>query len=219
LRPQPSLEEADLTLNVEPQNQPGTFLVAGTADLPNGTELNVIAIRRLRLNQFPVVSAEPEPTYSILTYETVAVEGDRWQTPLALWQVASDGAYKEAWQLQAPELQLDVTAEDDVFFLVTLAPLNDLEAIEQQLAAENQRLDRQYIQTTAEGDRYLQTGQVLTVALPTGETDPIGIREEDINGGWGNRFLELPDLPNERQLEFPEQRQTNAPVMQEEFLY
>ena len=218
-RAQPTFDEADLTLTVKPQTRPGTFLVSGTADLPPGTELNVIAIRRLHLNQAPFVAAKSQPTYSILDYATVAMTSDRWQTPLTLWQVAPDGTYKEAWQLQAPELQLDVLPEDGVFFLVTLTPLEDLAAIEQQLAADNQRLDRQDIQTTAAGDRYLQTGQVVTVALPTGKTAPIGVREEDINGGWGNRFLELPDLPNEQQLKFPEQRQTNAPVMAEEFFY
>lgn len=213
------LKAADLTLQVQPTDEPGKFTVTGTADLPEGTELTVLAIRQLRLQNSPLVSLEPQPTYSILSYETVILERQQWATTLSLWQVAPDGEYKETWQLQEPELELAVTPDDEVFFLVTLTPLDDLAAIEQQLAAQNQRLVNRYIQTTSEGSRYLQAGSVIAVNLPTGKTAPIGIRDEDINGGWGNRFLELPDLPNHRQLEFPEQRQTNAPMAQEEFLY
>lgn len=218
-RSQSTLNNAGLSLQVQPEDKPGEFTISGTAALPTGTKLTVIAVRQLRLQNSTLIALEPKPTYSILTYDTVTVAGDRWQTTLSLWQVASNGEYKEAWQLQVPELKLAVEPEDEVLFLVTLAPFDDLEAIEQQLAQNNQRLARQFIQTTSEGDRYLQTGQLLAVALPSGTTNPIGIREEDINGGWGNRFLDLPDLPNERQLDFPEQRQTNAPVTQEEFLY
>jgi hypothetical protein len=219
LRPQPTLKNADITLQSTPANQPGTFSLSGTATLPDDTELHVIAVRRLHLQQAPLNAVEPQPTYSILTYETATVEDKRWQTTLSLWQVAPTGEYKETWQLQAPQLQLKVDPEDEVFFLVTLTPLHRLSEIEQELAATNQRLGRQLIRTTSEGDRYLQTGQVLSVALPTGQTAPMGIRPEDINGGWGNRFLDLPDLPNERRLELPEQRQTDAPAMPEEFLY
>lgn len=219
LRSPSTLETANLTVQVQPQSAPGKFAVSGSADLPQGTELTIIAVRQLQLQNVPLVATEAPPTYSILDYETVTLSGDRWQTTLNLWQVAPDGRYREAWQLQAPELNLAVDAKADVFFLATLAPFNDLAAIEQQLNAENQRFDRQFIQTTSEGNRYLQTGQSLPVALPTGKTDSIAEREEDLNGGWGNRFLELPDLPNERVLAFPDQRQTDAPVRPEEFIY
>ena len=215
-----SLDNANLTLDVKQHSEPGTFSIAGTASLPNGTKLNVLAVRQLRLKQSPLVNAEPRPTYSILTYETVTVENDRWQTTLSLWQITPDGQYKEAWQLQERELQLDVTPDAEVFFMVTLTPLDNLAEIEQQLAARNQQFGQRYLQTTSEGDRYLQVGKVMQIALPTDrQAISIGIRPEDINGGWGNRFLDLPDLPNRREFDFPENRQTDAPVRQDEFLY
>lgn len=194
-------------------------MVSGTAELPPDTKLNVLAVRQLRLQESPLTTLEPKPTYSILTYETTTVTSDRWQTMLNLWQVAPDGSYRETWQLQAPELDLNVIPEEEVFFLVTLGPVDDLVALERELAIANQRLAQQNIQTTAEGGRFLQTGQILTIDLPTGKTAPIAIREEDLNGGWGNRYQDLPDLPNNRQLQFPDQRQTNAPVDESEFLY
>lgn len=218
-RSQSPLKNADLTLTAQPTTAPGEYAVSGTAELPPNTELNVLAVRQLRLEQSPLTTLEPKSTYSILTYETVTVTSDRWQTNLTLWQVAPDGAYREAWQLQASELDLNVIPEEEVFFLATLGPVDDLAVIERELALANQRLARRNIQITADGGRFLQTGQILTIDLPTDKTAPIATREEDLNGGWGNRYLELPDLPNDRQLQFPNQRQTDAPVMQGEFLY
>jgi hypothetical protein len=218
-RTQRPIGNADLTFQIEPSNAPGEFEISGTADLPEGTDLTVLAVRRLYLKNPPLTAADPEPTYSILAYDRVTVESNRWQTQLSLWQVAADGAFKETWQIQDADLQLAVDPEETVLFLATLAPLNDLEEIEQILAEENRQFSNRFVQTTLEGSRYLQTGQVLPIDLPSGKTAPVAIRPEDLNGGWGNRFLPLPDLPNQREMEFPENRRTDAPRTEEEFLY
>jgi hypothetical protein len=213
------VDHAQLTLAVQPQTTPGQYALSGEAEVPNGTNLTVLAIRHLQLQQPPLHTVEPVPTYSILAYDTVEVRDDRWQTTLALWKVAPNGEYREAWQLQTPDLQLAVEPQDQVQFLATLAPVDDLEVIAQNLGANNQRFAQQFIQTTSEGNRYLQIDTVKAIALPTGKTDSVDSHEADLNGGWGNRYLELPDLPNDIQLEFPKQRQTNAPIGEGEFLY
>lgn len=214
-----SLDDIELSIRVLPDEEPGSYMLSGTVDLPNETELTVLAVRYLSLTRSPLTVLTPRPTYSILAYDTVEVEGKEWEAQLSLWQASPTGQFKEAWQLQSPDLDLAVEPEEEVFFLATLTPLEDLAAIEQQLAEENRRISNRFVQTTTEGRRYLQTGQTLKVDLPDETGDPILIREEDLNGGWGNRFRQLPDLPNEREFEFPENRRTNAPTVPEEFLY
>lgn len=219
-RSQRSLSDVELSLVVQPDEEPGNYRLSGTVELPDEeTELTVLAVRYLTLKRSPFTVLTPRPTYSILAYETVEVENNRWETELSLWQPSPTGQFKETWQLQAPDLDLAVEPEEDVFFLATLTPLEDLAEIERQLAEENRRISNRFVQTTTEGRRYLQTGQSLKVALPNETGDPILIRQEDLNGGWGNRYRQLPDLPNERELEFPENRRTNAPTVSEEYLY
>ncbi|MDB9524399.1 hypothetical protein PN498_00240 [Oscillatoria sp. CS-180] len=219
-RSQPNIDNIELSLDVKADEQPGSYTLSGEVDLPDTTKLTVMAVRYLELEQSPLTVLEAKPTYSILDYEIVEIEDGDWETQLFLWRQSPDGEFKEAWQLQTDKLELAVEPEDEIFFLATLTPFDDLAAIERQLASENRGISNQLIQTTIEGRRYLQTGKALTIGLPEGETAPVVLREEeDINGGWGNRFLELPDLPNERQLDFPENRRTNAPSVSEEFLY
>ena len=219
-RSQANPNNANLTIDVESTTKLGEYSISGTTDLPKGTKLTVMALRYLHVKQAPLPIDQPKLTYSILAYDTVKVGDNRyWQTRLSLWKITSDGQFKEAWQLHKPDLKLIVEPEDNVVFLATLAPTDDLEEIERELAGDNQQFSSRLIQTTSEGSRYLQAGELLTVDLPTGESVPPAIEPDDINGGWGNRFLELPDLPNTRQLEFPEHRQTNAPLSSEELLY
>ncbi|MEM9006007.1 MAG: hypothetical protein AAGE59_21090 [Cyanobacteria bacterium P01_F01_bin.86] len=218
-RPQIDFDKVKLDIQVQPTDELGEYIVSGTADLPQETELTVAAIRYLHLSQATIQTADLKPTYAILAYDVVQVKGDRWRTRLPLWQIAPNGEFKETWQLHEPDLALAVEPEEGVLFLVTLAPIHNLQEIEQQLAIGNQQIASRFIHITSEGSRYLQTGEMVKVDLPTRKTTPPGEQPEDINGGWGNRYLPLPDPPNTRQLEFPEHRQTNAPVAREELLY
>ena len=219
LRPQIVFDRANLSIQVVPASKPGEYTVSGAADLPEGTELTVAAIRYLHLSQSSVPVATAKPTYSILAYDVVEIVGDRWQTQLPLWKVAPDGTFQETWQLNESDLALAVEPEERVLFLATLAPIHNLQEIERQLAAGNQRFASRFIQTTAEGSRYLQTSEMVALSLPTGATTALEALREDGNGGWGNLYLPLPDPPNPHQLEFPGQRQTNAPASQGELLY
>ncbi|NJN01533.1 MAG: hypothetical protein HC873_02285 [Leptolyngbyaceae cyanobacterium SL_1_1] len=204
-------------MQVEPEAEPGHYSVSGTASLPQGTQIYVVAVRYLHLQRSPLLVAKP--TFSLLAYTAVEVDNNRWQSHLSLWQVAPDGRYLEAWQIDQPSLKLAVKPDNQVLFLATLAPLEDLEAIEQILANRNQQFASRFIHTTQDAQRYLKIAQTLDIDLPFGATQPVAVRPEDINGGWGNRFLQLPDTPNTRQFEFPQQRQTNAPTDSREFLY
>lgn len=218
-RLQPSPNLASLDLQIEPASQPGGYILSGNADLPDGSKITVIAMRYLRLKQTSAKTQQSQTTYSILDYDVVDIDGKRWQTQLALWRVAANGQFQEAWQIHQPELELAVEPEDQVVFLTTLASIDDFRASEQQLARRELEFASRFVRTTEAGQPYLQIGEAMPVDLPQEKTHPVAISPEDINGGWGNRFLELPDPPNTRQLEFPDQRQTNAPILQGEVLY
>lgn len=215
-----SPEEASLEIQVTPgPPASGLYDLSGTANLPDGTALTIMAIRYLHLRQPALQAAEPEPTYSILAFDVVETRNNRWQSQLALRQIAPDGQYQEAWQLHESDLDLAVDPDPAVVFLATLSPMDDLEAIEQQLSADNQQFASRFVRVTAEGDRYLQAAELQEIPLPRGATVPVATAPEDINGGWGNRFLQLPDPPNLLEFEFPDNRQTNAPLSSEELLY
>ena len=68
------------------------------------------------------------------------------------------------------------------------------------------------------GDRFLQVMQTVDAVLPMRKQDPTSVISNDLNGGWGNRFL-MPDEPsNPNNLEFPANRRTNAAPREREYL-
>jgi hypothetical protein len=213
-----SLKEVDLTVQVEPGEEPGTFAIAGQTNLPSGTEMVVLAVRQLQPSQ-PVAVTAPQPTYAILAYQPVRVTDGAWQTDLQLWRVAPEGAYREPWQLEAARLNLAVEPDPEVEFIVTLGPHTLLPSLEDRLRQQNLRLPRPLLRTTPEGDRYLQTAQVRRVPLPTGSTTPPGVRPQDINGGWGERYRLIPEPPLPYTLDPEDTRQTDAPPAVEEYLF
>ncbi|HEY9643918.1 MAG TPA: hypothetical protein V6C57_25735, partial [Coleofasciculaceae cyanobacterium] len=89
---------------------------------------------------------------------------------------------------------------------------------EQQLAEQGLRLANGTVRSTSEGQRYAQVNQTLAIALPTGETTPPRPQLDEVNYGWGYRYLIPNEPPNPYDLEFPGDRQTNAPPRPEEFL-
>jgi hypothetical protein len=197
---------------------PGIYTIAGETNLPKDTQLTVAALRYLSVEQEFAAQFNPLPTYSILAYQTVKIVDDHWQTQLNLWQVAPDGQYQETWQLEQARLGLAFKPSQDVVFLATLTPADKLSRLEQQLADEGLRLASGTVRSTPEGQRYAQVNQALAIALPTGETTPPRPQLDEVNYGWGYRYL----IPNEPQnpydLEFPGDRKTNAPPRPEEFL-
>lgn len=207
----------------------GVYAIAGETRLPENTQITVAAVRYLAVDELPadklpvdsllVNSSQynPTPTYSILAYQSAKVTKGKWQTQLDLWQVARDGKYQESWQLEQSRLGVSFKPSEKVMFLATLTPADDLSALEQQLAKRGMRLSSGTVRSTSEGQRYAQVNQSLAIALPTGKTAPPTSAEE-ANFGWGDRYLIPQEPQNPYDLQFPGDRQTNAPPMPGEFL-
>lgn len=218
---------ADLSVTVTASQIPGTYTIAGSANLPDQTEMTIAAVRYLYLGVPVGVAAQygaseqlnPNPTYSVLAYQTVQVNQGKWQTDLNLWQVAPNGSFQESWQLEQPRLKLALQPDANVIFLATLAPIEQLAQLEQQLNRQGLKLESGIVRTTAEGQRYAQVNQLMSIALPTGTTAPPSLPTlEADNFGWGKRYIIPFEPQNPTRPQLPAQRQTNAPSAPNEFL-
>lgn len=217
---QSAFANVDLQLVVKPQ-APGVYAIAGTTNLPDHTRVAVSAVRYLAPADSLARQLNPKPTYSILAYQSAQVIDGKWQTELNLWQIAPDGQYTEVWQMEQAQLNLSLTPGNDVFFLATLNPVSEVDqlpVLEQQLRDQKLRLSGKLIYTTAEGQQYVQLQHMQAVALPDSTTTPPEIDPNQMNGGWGARYLMPGETENPYQLEKPKDRQTNAPMRREEFL-
>ncbi len=209
---------ANFQLRVTPSSQAGTYTVAGSTNLPDQSRITVAAVRYLRFERAIAQSKNPNPTYSILAYQDVRVNKGKWQTSLNLWKVAPNGQFQEAWQLDQSKLGLTLTPETEVTFLATVEPTNSLSQLEQQLEKQGIKLARSVVRNTTDGEQYVQTSQILPITLPTGQTVPPPQRPDDLNGGWGPRYLLIPEPPNTNKFEQPDKRRTTAPLSPSELL-
>lgn len=219
--PKNNLSTTDLDIRVTASTTPGSYSIAGNTDLPDQSQIRVAAIRYLHPATQASRDLNPKPTYSILAYQTARVSQGQWQTTMNLWQVAPDGQFQEAWQLDQPKLNLALKPDTDVIFLavngVEIRP-DVVQKLDQQLRKQGKTLENGVILNALDNQRYLQAGQALEVDLPTGKTEPPPVKPEEINGGWGNRFLMPEESQNPNKLEFPEKRRTDAPPSPQEFL-
>ena len=211
--------DANFQLRVTPSSRKGVYTVVGNTNLPNSSRIAVAAIRYLRPSKPPSLGLSPKPTYSILAYQDVEVNKGKWQAALNLWKVAPNGRFQEAWQIEQSKLGLTFEPEPDVLFLATVNPTDSLSELEKQLEKQGIELVSNVVRNTVDGDRYVQASQVLPLPLPTASTAPPGQRPEDINGGWGPRYLLLPEPPNITKRERPDKRRTDAPLSPEEFMH
>lgn len=203
---------------VTPSNQAGVYALAGSTNLPDESRITVAAVRYLHLDKSLSRDKGLNPTYSILAYQDVRVNQGKWRTNLNLWKVAPNGQFQEAWQLDRIKLGLTLTPEPDVTFVATADPTNSLSKLEQQLQKQGIKLVRNVVRNTSDGEQYVQATQVLTVGLPTGQTTPPPQRLEDVNGGWGPRYLLVPEPPNTNKFEQPSKRRTTAPLSPTELM-
>lgn len=214
----PNLQDVKWVWQVKQATQPGSYQIDGETDLPDRTQLTIAALRYL----YPAVAAaqraSQEPTYAILDYQTATVEAGRWQTQLDLWRTAPDGTFQETWQLEQQSLALRFNPQADVVFLVTLAPLDQLSGLQNQLAAQGQQFSNQVLHRNAAGEHYAQSQQTLSLSLPSGRTrtPPTDLNSE--NFGWGRRYLIPQEPQNPTRLEQPTERQSDAPARPEAVL-
>lgn len=193
-----------------------TALLSEGSDFPEPTRIEPTGTDFSRQQRLAL-----KPSYAILDYQPIEVREGQWQSELNLWQVARDGRYQESWQLHQEELALQWKAEPKVIFLATLlvdGAADRLQLLQNQLADDQLTLERTWLQTSAEGERYFQAVQLRSVPLPQAQTSPPPLRVQDINGGWGKRYLLVEQDPLPGTLTFPEQRHSDGPGSPREFI-
>ncbi|MEM8610676.1 MAG: hypothetical protein AAGF93_01565 [Cyanobacteria bacterium P01_H01_bin.105] len=206
------LPVAEMDFAIESGRNNYTYELQGTANFPNQTELNVLAMRQLAPTDETV---ESRPTYSVLDYQVVSVQNGRWQGELTLKQLAADGSRKETWQLDQSELGMDVEPLDTIVIMATYTPLDQLTTLERILTQQGLKVAPELLQTTIDGRRYLEMKKVLDMPVD----NQISERPELYNDGWGTRHILIEEPPLPYQVDFPKERQTNRPAEPEEFLY
>lgn len=203
---------AEMNFTVESGRGNHTYELQGTANFPNQTELNILAMRQL----FPTdETVEPNPTYSVLDYQVVTVQNGRWEGELTIKQLASDGSRKETWQLDQSELAMDVEPLDKVVIMANYTPLDQLTTLERILAQQGLKVSPDLLQTTLDGRRYLEMKKVLNMPVDNQSSE----RPKLYNDGWGTRHILIEEPPLPYQVDFPKERQTNRPAEPKEFLY
>ncbi|AFZ01986.1 hypothetical protein [Calothrix sp. PCC 6303] len=220
--------------NVQSVDSQGTYKVTGSTNLPDSSKIAIAAVRYLRPTQTQQVSvsnSETDINRSILVRQFAKVKGGQWEADLNIWQVSPDGRYQEAWQTNQSQIQL--TPENDISFIATFDPQSQLVTSETSEQTENQSIDEKTekqplvknlegksLRFTNEGEKYIQASQVISVAIPTAKTTPPGLKPEDINGGWGNRFQIQSQSTSAGITPLPlnKSRKTDAPLTPAEFL-
>jgi hypothetical protein len=220
--------------NVQSVDSQGNYKVTGSTNLPDSSKIAIAAVRYLRstpTQQSSVSNSETDTNRSILVRQFAKVKGGQWETDLNIWQVSPDGRYQEAWQANQSQVQL--TPENDVSFIATFDPQSQLATSDTSEEIENQSIDNKSqkqplvknlegksLRFTNEGEKYIQASQAISVSIPTGKTTAPGLKAEDVNGGWGNRFQIQPQSPSAGITPLPlsKSRKTDAPLTAAEFL-
>ncbi|PPS41585.1 hypothetical protein B1A85_17085 [Chroococcidiopsis sp. TS-821] len=199
---------------IKATSRPGVYSVAGSTNLPDNSRIVVTAVRYLRPAQ-EQSNLNLSNTYSILARQSALVSAGKWQTTLNFWQVAPDGRFQEAWQMEVP-LQNLLQPATTVSFIATYKPSSQLTPTQQQQTPE---LQGSLVRFSTDGEEYVQASQSLPVALASGKTNPPRIQPEDINGGWGNRSeLTLDNSSTTTRPKVIRTSQSNAPLSHSEFL-
>jgi hypothetical protein len=206
----------ELSLKVEPVGQPGTYRVSGTTNLPDQSQISISGIRYLNSQSSPSSTANQ---YSILAHQNTRVVDGKWQAVVNLWQVAPDGRYQEAWQLnQSKPGSTGLKPAEQVLFTAVFEPGNQTPSVQQQLKQNPKKLDGSLIQTTSEGQPYLQISQIELIGLPTGKTTPPSTTANVTN--LDHRLVKREVAESGQRIpSLPKERQTNAPLTSAEFLH
>ena len=224
---QKTQNEAQLEIkNLQPRESNGVYTVVGNTNLPESSRITVTAIRYLHSPEElggGSLNTEANINRSILDRKTVEVKQSKWQAELNLWQVAPNGNFQEVWQ--ANQASMKLIPDSDVTFIATFDPASQWERsqkpkVEEPDPPESRQIEGKLLRFTNEGEKYVQTSQILSVSLPGGKTIPPRPQAEDVNGGWGNRYQIRPEPLTSGATVLPavKFRQTNAPLSPSEFL-
>ncbi len=216
--PEKTQNKISMQFRVEPLIESGRYALRGRAPLPDGTAIAVAAVRYLRPTSTTLVTANSNLTYAILDYQEVEVTEGEWDAVLNLWDVASDGRYQEDWQRHQERLNLAIEPQPEVVFVAMPSLRTSLSDLDRYLSQRRATFADEIVRFSPEGERYVQVSKAESIDLPTGQTEPPGIRPQDVNDGWGERYILYPEPPTEVELEMPSNRRTDAPPSAAEFL-
>lgn len=208
--------ELEMSIQVEAMSRPGIYLVSGTTNLPEGSIIEASAVRYLQPKSNLMSSRRLNPPYSILSRQRTRVEQGKWRAKLNLWEVAPDGSFKEAWQLDASEIR----PSREVVFMAMVNPNSQPPELKEQLERQADNFAERFVRFTSEGQRYLQAAESFSLALPVGKTTPPPLRAKNINDGWGDRSVVRRRSSSNRRPFTPSAntKQTTAPLSPSEML-
>lgn len=209
-----------LNLKVQAGGRPGLYSLSGTTNLPDQSQITVVATRDLRFSDQILDSDQSNSLYSILDRQVVRVEEGKWQATLNLWQVAPDGHFREAWQLERSSIGNALEPASDISFVALFDPDGQLPTVENQ-TIQTPELEGQLVRFTNEGQPYVKVSQTQRISLPTGRKTPPIVKPENMNWGWGKQRYELPSASQPPKTVRPptlKTEQTDQPLLPSEFL-
>lgn len=209
--------ELEMSIQVEALSRPGIYSVSGTTNLPEGSIIEASAVRYLQPKTNLLLNNRLNPPYSILSRQRTTVEQGKWRAKLNLWQVASDGSFKEAWQLNPSET---FSPSREVVFLASIDPNSQSPKLRKHLDKQADNFAERFVRFTSEGQWYIQAAESFSLSLPVGKTTPPPLRAENINDGWGDRSVVRRQSSSNRRLFAPsaDTKQTTAPLSPSEML-
>ncbi len=208
---------------IQREDSNGLYKVLGSSNLPESSRIAVTAVRYLRAT--PANAEEildrGNINRSILARQIVEVKQGKWEADLNLWQVAANGNFQEAWQLNQDYKKL--TPESEVTFIATFNSVGQLSSSDQQNSQNSTlqyQLEGKSLRFTNEGEKYVQASQYRSIDLPVGKTTTPRLQPEDFNDGWGNRYQIKPQPQDSRAILPPlaKSQQTNFPLQTTEFI-
>jgi hypothetical protein len=219
--------------NVQSTGSNGQYKVMGSTNLPKASRIAIAAVRYLRpANEQQTIdsNADLNINRSILDRQVIKVnEKGEWEANLNIWQVAANGSYQEVWQMNQGQTAL--TPESDVTFTATFDPGSQADITEkpsekasnqkiEESQPQIQELEGKSLRFTNQGEKYVQTSLSQSVSLPIAKTTPPQQQTEDINGGWGDRYIIKPEAIASGTAPLPptKSRQTTAPLTASEYL-
>jgi hypothetical protein len=163
----------ELTINqVEPTSQSGVYTVSGRATLPDTTRITVTAVRYLQPDVRLSSSTVSSPAYVILDRQFAEVNQNQWQTRVNLWQVAANGQFQEAWQMDQENTGIQYEPSPSVTFLATLDPVAQPKDFQTRVEQLDEDVQAALMAFTTDGELYVQTSKSFDINLPTGSTVP-----------------------------------------------
>jgi hypothetical protein len=219
--------------NVQSTGSNGQYKVIGSTNLPKTSRIAIAAVRYLRpanAEQTIDSNADLNVNRSILDRQVIRVnDKGEWEANLNIWRVAPNGSYQEVWQ--ANQVQTTLTPESDVTFTATFDPGSQADTTEkpsektsnqqvQESQPEIQELEGKSLRFSDKGEKYVQASLSQSVSLPIAKTTPPQQQAEDINGGWGDRYIIKPEAIASGTVLSPptKSRQTTAPLTALEYL-